>query len=537
MNYKLNRIWENVRQSVETFENRPDSGFLSKNFTRTFVYAWNYVIKGALGSSILFVYHLVSTIVSVGFSSALLLTVPVWAVAISLLQYLIETIIDFKNFKESGCLLAVILLYAGGSIAIAIELLLVLIVLPILSLVFMTGNFSRYLLRDLYDRFMWRFVIKPNAKVPVRDGFLVRRIKGPGLTSDYFFQISPSLALLALESHMEKQEMSAWKDEQRRNIQAPLDKLKSGISSILKALGGNDIDEKDAAIEHASMKTNKLLNQLNNVIEQQTKRLTIQGQIPTNAKDKIGQAFEDHVETMSKAPAIVQNFYCTRIFPKLVATETEKEKKREKIIKFWYDHQLVEDDWVGLSRKLFSALFTERFLEPLEETDKTFAIKIQHINATQFANMLIHGEPRDDLQRFSILPWKSKANLQLTVANLNLAVEFIEHPASIMELPQVARPLTSFQATSIKLRAPALNGHGILIAVAGRKANDFTFAQARVELSGEQFWNSVQSLPGGTLIGLLKGSFHPVELVNQFFIFFFLIRIFKFQRFDKDVFF
>ena len=133
MNYKLNRIWENVRQSVETFENRPDSGFLSKNFTRTFVYAWNYVIKGALGSSILFVYHLVS-IVSVGFSSALLLTVPVWAVAISLLQYLIETIIDFKNFKESGCLLAVILLYAGGSIAIAIELLLVLIVLPILSL-------------------------------------------------------------------------------------------------------------------------------------------------------------------------------------------------------------------------------------------------------------------------------------------------------------------------------------------------------------------------------------------------------------------
>ncbi len=44
-------------------------------------------------------------------------------------------------------------------------------------------------LRAIWDTFMFHAVIKKRGRVPSRDGFVARRIAGPGLASNYFYQV------------------------------------------------------------------------------------------------------------------------------------------------------------------------------------------------------------------------------------------------------------------------------------------------------------------------------------------------------------
>ncbi len=43
--------------------------------------------------------------------------------------------------------------------------------------------------RATWDAFMFYAVIQKRGRVPSRDGFIARRIEGPGLASNYFFQV------------------------------------------------------------------------------------------------------------------------------------------------------------------------------------------------------------------------------------------------------------------------------------------------------------------------------------------------------------
>ena len=43
--------------------------------------------------------------------------------------------------------------------------------------------------RGVWDAFMFNAVIKKKAKVPASDSFVARRIAGPGLASNYFYQV------------------------------------------------------------------------------------------------------------------------------------------------------------------------------------------------------------------------------------------------------------------------------------------------------------------------------------------------------------
>ena len=47
--------------------------------------------------------------------------------------------------------------------------------------------------------------------MPLGDGFLARRIAGPGLAGAYFYQIRTEQALFALETKMELDQLRAYK--------------------------------------------------------------------------------------------------------------------------------------------------------------------------------------------------------------------------------------------------------------------------------------------------------------------------------------
>jgi hypothetical protein len=69
---------------------------------------------------------------------------------------------------------------------------------------------------------------------------------------------------------------------------------------------------------------------------------------------------------------------------------------------FWSHYRINPGCWPELTRTLVRNLFGNDFLKSVEETDQYFSLKIEHLNITRYANMLIDALPRDDLDKCCI---------------------------------------------------------------------------------------------------------------------------------------
>ena len=65
--------------------------------------------------------------------------------------------------------------------------------------------------RHGWDVIMFHAIIKKRARVPAGDSMFARRVSGPGLAKNFFYQIKTEQALVALEARMEMDEISAFK--------------------------------------------------------------------------------------------------------------------------------------------------------------------------------------------------------------------------------------------------------------------------------------------------------------------------------------
>lgn len=94
------------------------------------------------------------------------------------------------------------------------------IITGIVKLVFSVG-IIRYWLRLLWDTTVFHLLIKNRGRVPASDSFVVKRVAGPGLTSDYYFQIRPEQALAAFEAKMEWDELGVYQHVMETKILQP----------------------------------------------------------------------------------------------------------------------------------------------------------------------------------------------------------------------------------------------------------------------------------------------------------------------------
>jgi len=71
----------------------------------------------------------------------------------------------------------------------------------------------------------------------------------------------------------------------------------------------------------------------------------------------------------------------------------------DQVVSFWHDLQLLENDWMGLTRSLFSEVFSPNFLRPLEDVDALFSVKVNNISLSSYADELMgSGYVKDDLE-------------------------------------------------------------------------------------------------------------------------------------------
>lgn len=84
-----------------------------------------------------------------------------------------------------------------------------------------SGGVIRYWFRLFWDALIFHLLIKKRGRIPASDSFVVKRIAGPGLASDYYFQISPEQALAAFEAKMEWDELAAYQTVVENTIVQP----------------------------------------------------------------------------------------------------------------------------------------------------------------------------------------------------------------------------------------------------------------------------------------------------------------------------
>jgi hypothetical protein len=120
-----------------------------------------------------------------------------------------------------------------GVLSPALDVLTALILCPLASLIVTTFALVRKLVRSCRDNFMFHAFIKPLARVPANDSFAARRIAGPGLASNFLYQIRAEQALAAVFLHVEKAILSAYIDFIDAKLSEPLTVYKQIFGDLM----------------------------------------------------------------------------------------------------------------------------------------------------------------------------------------------------------------------------------------------------------------------------------------------------------------
>ncbi|XP_052759604.1 uncharacterized protein LOC128202638 [Mya arenaria] len=386
---RLAAVWESVRNSRKDFESTPDRGFLGKSCTRHLNRFWNYVCKGVCGSVLVVVSFPILCVTVSACSMVLAITAPVWTPVVSLLyQAFCILVYDFDypgNVNKISILLEAVLLrfVILGTLQPITAAGCAFLALPLVSLAIILFGGIRRGVRGFWDTVMYNIVIKSRARVPANDGFVARRISGPGLASNYFFQIQPAQALAALEATMESEELEMFKTRTHDLIEKPVRHFRDVMSKIFGSFSGTVTE--DGVYKQLISETSNYRTDLTNKINQRLWRLNTGLSIDVKAKVKLPE--RQLKLTILQAAHMLEDFYPGHVISQL----TYKEKD------FWEKKALEFRDWRGLASQKLSTIFSPSFLVPLEATDSMFQLKVQHLNLGRYVSMMESTDVHDDL--------------------------------------------------------------------------------------------------------------------------------------------
>jgi hypothetical protein len=262
---------------------------------------------------------------------------------------------------------------------------------PIAAFVLSVFALVRSALRGVYDAVM-RGAVSTLGRIPGRNArFLVRRVKGPGLSSEFYFQVAPELALVAFWAGMERGEHNAYKSGTQAKIAEPKKAYDAFIQALSAVTGRGSVrPEKDApGLAEILAVEAKLKEGLKEAVkpndELYGKLLDIEN------RGQIKMTLENYKQTLAKGSLLAERFY-SAIFKARGYGESD-------IAAFWSARSLSKNDWVSLAKIQFSEIFGEGFLTPLEESDTTLKVGVKAPSLGDYATGLEEGILPEDLDK------------------------------------------------------------------------------------------------------------------------------------------
>ena len=392
----VHSLWQNIAKRRLNFERQPDSGLLPKNMTRFFNRFYLYVIYGCFGTLLFSIFFPLLCVIVILVGIVLLITYPIWYILVSLFIILIRTLIydwEYEDGTERNPKGKVFPLFYFAIYKIGIRILLQLIVsilivllMPVFSVLTVLLACIRRSSRYMWDLFIYVVVIKPRARIPVTNTFVARRISGPGLATDYYYQINPSQALIKLEYELEQKELSLYKSFMESLLSQPGRTYEKFIDNILVPLGYSaSLQNENASVSSIRNQMIKLNEKLDKKMQARRKEFTLEN--PTVGSGRIRLVKQDLDFTLQMATEIIEEFYIKRI---LVYPSVSRETLFE-------GYGLDLDDWDGLAKVLLNETFSPSFLVPLEDSDESFHLDVERLGFNDYIDAISSGMATHDL--------------------------------------------------------------------------------------------------------------------------------------------
>ncbi|XP_054716194.1 uncharacterized protein LOC129225725 [Uloborus diversus] len=410
---RLLLLWRHISKSRTEFESRPDTGFIGKGFSRHLNRLWNYLVKGALGTLlIVFFMPIICSFLSF-LSLCIALSAPLWVPAATFIFHL--AMVFLYDFDSPGlprnkvCIVMEALLWhicLQGVLQPFLAVVVAFIICPITSLVVFLFSILRCSSRILWDISIFHLIVKRRGRVPSSDSWLVKRISGPGLSNEHFFQITPEQALAAFEAKLETEELNAFKEEVERIILLPQQIYREFVSQCFHPFSATLC--KEGVYKDVEKEAQDLLTVLRDQVERRKKEL--QTGLNVNVRSKVKLTATDLQPTLHVATVILQRFFPVHVLKRLQLKEDE----------FWDKKGLSYRDWSGFAAQLLSEIFSIDFLTPLEESDTCYQLEAHGVSLTRYTEMLqsIAHQPQVDFTHVIHIP-KGKVHVHSPYLDLN----------------------------------------------------------------------------------------------------------------------
>eukprot|EP01012_Entosiphon_sulcatum_P009931 TRINITY_DN15721_c0_g1_i1.p1 TRINITY_DN15721_c0_g1~~TRINITY_DN15721_c0_g1_i1.p1 ORF type:complete len:1018 (+),score=174.45 TRINITY_DN15721_c0_g1_i1:426-3479(+) len=415
---RLNSLWNNVLRARRAFEEQPDHGLIPKGLTRLFNRVWNYVVKGAIGSTLIITVMPVLALINIVVCVCGMVLSPLWVPALSLVGLLFDLLVwdtahwhrhrqnPFPIFRIVGYMLFGVFQIGAAIVATT--------TLPIFAVIRIAFATLRAALWHLWDFVTFHMVLRPRARVPASDSFLARRIAGPGVSSTYYYQITVDQVLVILRAKLEILELDAWESATRALTRQPMEKLEKFGQEVFAPAGGQ-LDTNHEFYAEVARTLQEHDQQLWQVLGDRRGPLNdFLYSIPS--RDLIRLTHADLSRVLQEGTQLVQ-----RVVPQRVLPYWKQEGRNER--EFWREHGSAQGNYAALTQQLLSDMFSPEFMIALEESDEVFSLEVEHMRMSRYVRDLASDSTiKDDLETVSV------ARAALPLARCNPLVPFESDP-------------------------------------------------------------------------------------------------------------
>ncbi|KAK7072695.1 hypothetical protein SK128_010140, partial [Halocaridina rubra] len=464
---RLRTLWRHISKSRSHFETTPDTGFIGKGVTRHMNRAWNYIMKGIVGTLLLTtVFPLACLVLSMG-SMGVAVVAPLWVPALVFLVHIICIFVydvdsPTGRRKWSPILQATALHVVGlGALQPILALITAAVICPFFAAVVLLYGVIRRGLRHIWDTFMFHAVIKKRGRIPASDSFLVKRIAGPGLHNDFYYQISCEQALSAFEARLELDELAVHQRETEYIIYKPLITYTDFAEKCFGPFSG--VIGKTGNYERVEKEVKDLTMTLQEKVDKRRRDLTLG--LPLNVRSKVKLTTRDLKTTLKQATIMIENFYPQHVLSRIIGRSSNEstestfgdilhqldviqgrassvpknvgivergtsksgvrrrgplESKFSTEEEWWDCKGLAPGDFAGLASLIFTEIFSSDFLTPMEESDTSFQMEVHGVSLARYTEMIRCLPDRPDLEE-KLTVHTPRGNIQVHAPYLDLS--------------------------------------------------------------------------------------------------------------------
>ena len=359
----------NLRRYIEErnrrFNEAPDKGLISKNTIRP-LHRLHLGVIHNLGRVMIGVGQPILTGANVIASAALVATTPVWAPLSELGFWAFKTLVfDYDN-PQGGRYLPLIngaLTSVAGVGETALATGAGLAGHPVgAGAIYGTGLIGKILYLG-WDKVMAELFLK-NAFIPTENTMFNVRIHGPGIGSQYYYNVDRIMILLGLSAKLESIHLQNYFKLADRAVNRPLNEYKNFLEKIIAPFGSfrGDSAQYQAIKEYyeAPLEDSNKIAEKRRISTQQILRLPVYNHLVRFAADE---------DTLKKAGELVEQ-YCQKI----------SQLDSESVERLFVNYNTVRGDYKELATQLLKDVFSDDLFNKIVEDEDTLVV---HIDSQQ----------------------------------------------------------------------------------------------------------------------------------------------------------